>query len=69
MTNPCWITCFFDTVLGVEAQNSTSKPLGGMGMAAIEKTWTSTFLPKAEGGCDEVSIPMWPGTTGPQLIL
>merc|ERR1712007_278387 len=56
-TNPCWIGCFFDTVLGKDARYSVAKPLGGMSAAEIAKGWTNAFLPKKDGGCDEIEVP------------
>jgi len=57
-TSSCWIGCFFDTMMGVDARHSASKPLGGMTLAAIEKGWTDAFVPKEQGGygCDEVDL-------------
>lgn len=56
-TSSCWITCFFDTVLGTDARHSTSKPLGGIPIAEIERAWADAFLPKDKGGCGEVALP------------
>lgn len=55
-TSPCWIGCFFDTILGENGGKSISLPLGGMPMSAIEKSWAGAFLPKEQGGCDTVSM-------------
>ena len=37
-TDSCWIGCFFDTVLGLEAAKSTSSPMAGMGIESIERS-------------------------------
>lgn len=55
-TSACWIQCFFDTVLGEGARHSVYKPLGGMPINEIEQGWTDAFLPKEQGGCEEVSM-------------
>jgi len=54
-TDSCWIGCFFDTLLGHEARDSTKHPLGGMDIVAIESGWTGAFKPVSEGGCQELS--------------
>merc|ERR1711920_16278 len=59
ITSPCWISCFFDTLLGTDARHSSYKPLGGMPVADIERGWTDAFLPKEKGGCDEVQMLGW----------
>jgi len=67
-TSSCWISCFFDTLLGKNARYSVKKPLGGMPAAEIAKGWTNAFLPQEEGGCEEVEIPFsW--ESGPQLVV
>lgn len=55
-TSPCWISCFFGTVLGSDAGISTALPLGGMDISILEQSWEGSFLPKAQGGCDVVTI-------------
>lgn len=67
-TSPCWIGCFFDTLLGEDARHSVAKPLGGMSAAEIEKCWTNAFLPKDQGGCDEIEIP-YSWEHGAQLLV
>jgi hypothetical protein len=57
VTSTCWISCFFDTVLGPDARHSVSKPLGGMPLADIKHAWTSAFSPEQEGGCKVVDMP------------
>merc|ERR1711924_360691 len=54
----CWITCFFDALLGPEAAHSNSAPLGGLAISEVEKAWTDAFLPEAQGGCSPVDIPI-----------
>jgi len=56
VTSPCWVQCFFDTILGEGARHSKTQPLGGMPMAEIEKGWTDAFLPADQGGCSEVFL-------------
>jgi len=55
VSSSCWIGCFFDTLLGPEAKESTEKPLGGMAVADIERSWTDAFRPRAQGGCPEIN--------------
>lgn len=56
-TSSCWISCFFDTVLGKDARHSTSKPLRGMPLDTLARGWTDAFLSKDEGGCVDVDVP------------
>jgi len=56
-TSTCWISCFFDTILGPDARHSISKPLGGMPIADIKHAWTSAFSSEQEGGCKVVDMP------------
>jgi hypothetical protein len=51
-TSSCWIGCFFDTLLGQEARNSSRHPLGGMSVEDIQRGFLhGAFLPVSEGGC------------------
>lgn len=51
-TSSCWIGCFFDTLMGPEARNSSRLPLGGMAIEDIQRGFLqSAFLPESEGGC------------------
>jgi len=68
-TSSCWISCFFDTLLGKDARHTTSLPMGGISKADLEKGWTNAFLPKAEGGCDEVPIPYTSDAYVSELIV
>ena len=54
ITSACWISCFFDTLLGPNAKKSTQLPLGGMAVVDIEKSWTDAFLPESQGGCPQI---------------
>jgi len=54
ITSACWISCFFDTLLGQNAKKSTQLPLGGMAVVDIEKSWTDAFLPESQGGCPQI---------------
>ena len=51
VTDTCWIGCFFDTLLGQDSAKSVTRPLAGMSVQAIERGWTTAFLPVAQGGC------------------
>eukprot|EP01065_Artemidia_motanka_P000736 TRINITY_DN1033_c0_g1_i1.p1 TRINITY_DN1033_c0_g1~~TRINITY_DN1033_c0_g1_i1.p1 ORF type:complete len:343 (+),score=108.21 TRINITY_DN1033_c0_g1_i1:69-1097(+) len=42
-SSPCWINCFFDTVLGPDARNTTAKPIGGMPLDDIVSGWKRSF--------------------------
>lgn len=55
-SDPCWIGCFFDTLLGPAARSSMSAPLAGMTLEEVEKSWTGAFKPVQEGGCEEISL-------------
>lgn len=55
VSSPCWIGCFFDTLLGPTAKESTELPLSGMPVADIEKSWSDAFLPIDQGGCPEIN--------------
>jgi len=50
----CWITCFFDTLLGPESSKALGKRGGGMDMDVIVNAWKNTFLPESQGGCPKV---------------
>jgi len=54
-TNTCWISCFFDTMLGPEAGQSDSAPLSGMDIKLLEQSWADAFLEESKGGCRAVS--------------
>jgi len=53
----CWISCFFDTLLGPQARHSSSVRLGGLPIGDIEETWTGAFSPEEDGGCPLVDVP------------
>jgi len=50
----CWITCFFNTLLGPESSKALGKRGGGMDMNDIVNAWKNTFLPESQGGCPKV---------------
>jgi len=55
-TSECWINCFYQTTLGVEA----SKPhatLGGMPTQDIVAAWEQAFNEPSQGGCQGLPIP------------
>eukprot|EP00662_Eupelagonemidae_sp_cell21_P037322 gene37322-4517_t len=54
MSSPCWIGCFFDTLLGKGARDSCSTPLNGMSVTDVVSSWTGAFLPEANGGCPQL---------------
>eukprot|EP00658_Telonema_sp_P-2_P018667 TRINITY_DN17318_c0_g1_i4.p1 TRINITY_DN17318_c0_g1~~TRINITY_DN17318_c0_g1_i4.p1 ORF type:complete len:382 (-),score=67.16 TRINITY_DN17318_c0_g1_i4:76-1221(-) len=54
MSSSCWIGCFFDTLLGPEASTSYSKPLGGMAVEDVQRSWTDAFQPPEQGGCPPI---------------
>jgi hypothetical protein len=56
-TSPCWIGCFFDTLLGPEARNSSEVQLGGFPAAELAKVWDDSFLPEEHEGCPNVEVP------------
>lgn len=56
-TSSCWISCFFDNVLGPGARHNDTKPLGGIPVEQLEKYWNAAFMPEKHGGCPQVDIP------------
>lgn len=51
-TSPCWIACFFDTVLGPEARNSTN--VTGLPLESLATAFAGSFEPESQGGCPRV---------------
>lgn len=51
-TSPCWIGCFFDTVLGPHARNSSI--VQGLPMPELISSWKKPFLPESQGGCPKL---------------
>ncbi|CAE8593642.1 unnamed protein product [Polarella glacialis] len=51
-TSSCWISCFFDTVLGPSARNSTV--VQGMPMDRVVESWKRAFHPVIRGGCQQL---------------
>ncbi|CAJ1337448.1 unnamed protein product [Effrenium voratum] len=49
-TSPCWVRCFFTTVLGPEAHNSTI--VTGMPLAELTGAWTKAFEACESTGSD-----------------
>jgi len=56
ISSPCWIGCFFDTLLGPGSSSSEPESLGGMAVIDVERSWTDAFLSEAEGGCPSLAI-------------
>ena len=50
ITDPCWIQCTYDAVLG-PAGGRWNGTVTGMPLADIEQGWRAAFLPEAHGGC------------------
>jgi hypothetical protein len=52
----CWIRCFYQTVLGPGAGNSTTTSSDGMSLALLEDAWNRPFLSDDEtkGGCKSI---------------
>jgi len=48
-TSPCWVRCFFSTVLGPESHNSTN--VTGLPLDQLADAWTGAFKADHEGGC------------------
>ncbi len=63
-SSPCWIRCFFDTLLG-RGSNASLVPVGGMDGAAIKAVWTAAFDDVAAGGCPEYTTPPPPPPSAP----
>jgi len=53
-TSPCWIGCFFSTVMGPKA-GVPNETLTGMPLSDLVRSWQNAFRPKTEGGCAEGS--------------
>jgi hypothetical protein len=51
-SSPCWINCFFETVLG-QGHNSSLTPAGGMTAAELNQAWLAGFASDepSRGGC------------------
>merc|ERR1712216_203406 len=56
ITSSCWISCFFDTVLGPDARHHSSHPSGGIPLSEIDHYWNEAFLPVSQGGCARVNF-------------
>jgi len=55
MSTTCWISCFFDTLLGPDARrNASAGAVTGMALEDITKGWTRPFLDEAAGGCPKI---------------
>lgn len=50
ISSPCWIRCFFSTVLGPEA-GKPGGALAGMPLPDLLDAWDRPFRPESEGGC------------------
>lgn len=57
VTSPCWIDCFFDTILGRSARTSNLLPLGGLSLDALQHAWDKAFAPTSQGGCPVLPAP------------
>jgi hypothetical protein len=57
-TDPCWITCFYNTVLGVEAQKPNAT-IAGLPVPVLLGAWDRNFRSEdvAAGGCPSIPIP------------
>jgi len=54
-TSPCWIGCFFDTMLGRGARNSSvDDAVTGLALEEIIAGWTKAFDDESDGGCPKV---------------
>ena len=51
-TDPCWIRCYFDTVLG-QNSNTSKTPSGGMSSKDVTNAWLKGFESDdfSQGGC------------------
>jgi len=68
-TSNCWISCFFDAILGPAARHSVSEPLTGIPLPALERAWENAFLPEALGGCPSVKTPALASTGTAELVV
>lgn len=53
-SSPCWMGCFFDTILGPKAWNSSE--VAGMPLETIVGAFTEAFLPEEQNGCAKVNM-------------
>ena len=64
-TSPCWIGCFYRTILGAEGMLPTGagRP-GGMSYDALAQAWEAPFASSdpSRGGCPAVAVPDITGT-------
>jgi len=51
-SSPCWINCFFETVLG-DGHNSSMAPAGGISASDLTAAWLAGFQgdDQSQGGC------------------
>jgi len=56
-TSPCWIGCFFDTILGPDAAHASGYDIvKGMPLDHLERGWTKAFQPAKDGGCAKITL-------------
>ena len=64
-SSPCWIGCFYRTILGAEGMLPTGagRP-GGMSYEALAAAWEAPFASSdpSRGGCPAVAVPDMTGT-------
>jgi hypothetical protein len=53
-TDPCWIYCYFETLLGRDGV-LPGRPLGGMPMELVKEAFEKPFAPANDGGCPDVA--------------
>ena len=57
-SDPCWITCFYNTALG-PAASKPNAPIGGMPISELLGAWDAPFASDdpEKGGCAAIPIP------------
>ena len=64
-SSPCWIGCFYRTILGAEGMLPTGAGrAGGMSYESLAAAWEAPFASSdpSQGGCPAVAVPDMTGT-------
>ena len=64
-SSPCWIGCFYHTILGAEGMLPTGAAYpGGMPYESLAAAWEAPFASSdpSRGGCPAVAVPDMTGT-------
>eukprot|EP00035_Acanthoeca_spectabilis_P002609 m.88609 g.88609 ORF g.88609 m.88609 type:complete len:296 (+) comp11658_c0_seq1:82-969(+) len=55
-SSPCWVDCYFSTLLGPDSAHNISLPSAGMPITTIVAAWDAPFnsVDKSKGGCPSI---------------